>query len=83
MPRCAPPVRRPQRWIGIGADRAEDRVGPDAVGTFAGYGTDVPVAMSPDAHTTTAMPLCALITGWLRGEIARERYPKHVVIQYH
>ena len=60
----------PQRWIGIGADRAEDRVGPDAVGTFAGYGTDVPVAMSPDAHTTTVMPLCALITGWLRGQIA-------------
>lgn len=60
----------PQRWIGVGADRAEQWVGPNAVGTFAGYGADVPVAMSPDAHTAVAMPLCALLTGWLRGQVA-------------
>ena len=60
----------PQRWIGIGTDRAELTVGPDTVGTFAGYGADVPVAMSPRAHLATAMPLCALVTAWLRGQVA-------------
>ncbi len=59
----------PHRWIGIGADAVEQRVGPDATGTFAGYGVDVAVTMSPVAHAAARLPLCALVTGWLRGQV--------------
>lgn len=58
----------PPRWIAIGVGPAGERIGPDARGTFAGYGADVPVAFSPEARPdVTAMPLCALFAGWLRG----------------
>ncbi len=43
----------------------------DSVGTFAGYGVDVPVGLSGPAAASgrapVRLPLCALITGWLRG----------------
>ena len=63
----------PDRWIAIGIGSADQVIGPCTRGTFAGYGVDVPVALSPDAlspdapDTATALPLCALFTGWLRG----------------
>ncbi len=63
----------PPRWIGVGvgdAGRDEDTVaGPDSAGTFAGYGADVRVGLCPEAHGRhpARLPLCALITGWLRG----------------
>jgi hypothetical protein len=39
------------------------------VGTFGGYGVDVRVTLSPDAtDPPAAMPLCALITAWVRGQ---------------
>ena len=48
---------------------ADDVVGPTAVGTFAGYGVDVRVALSPDtADAPAELPLCALIAGWVRGQ---------------
>lgn len=59
----------PQRWIAVGAGGAEDRVAPSAAGTFAGFGVDVPVALSPGAWPVTELPLCALITGWVRGQV--------------
>ncbi len=65
----------PRRWIGIGTDTAEQRVDPDAAGTFAGYGAGVAVAMSPGAHaspTEATLPLCALVAGWLRGQVNPE-----------
>ena len=66
-------AKLPPRWIGVGVGDAgmdEDTVaGPDSAGTFAGYGADVRVGLSPEAHGRhpARLPLCALITGWLRG----------------
>lgn len=57
----------PHRWVAIGAGDADTVVGPQSVGTFAGYGADVPVALSPSATgPVTELPLCALMTGWAR-----------------
>jgi hypothetical protein len=60
----------PDRWVAIGVGAADDVVGPDAAGTFAGYGADVRVGLSPDAGDVRDLPPCALITGWVRGEVA-------------
>lgn len=59
----------PARWIGIGVAPGDAVVGPAAAGTFAGYGRDVPVALSARAlgDPPTALPLCVLTTAWLRG----------------
>lgn len=57
----------PDRWIAVGVADADGVVEPAARGTFAGYGVDVPVRLSPDAPAAvTALPLCALFAGWLR-----------------
>ena len=59
----------PDRWVVIGAGARGDVIGPHSRGTFAGYGVDVPVTLSPHApDTVSALPLCALIAGWLRGQ---------------
>ena len=59
----------PQRWVAIGAGPADDVFGPQRVGTFAGYGVDVQIALSPDtADAPAQLPLCVLIAGWLRGQ---------------
>ena len=59
----------PRRWIAVGVGPADDVIGPDASGTFAGYGADVQVALSPEAGPRIAdLPLCALFGGWLRGQ---------------
>ncbi|MGY4709851.1 hypothetical protein ACXDF8_09910 [Mycolicibacterium sp. CBM1] len=58
----------PDRWIAIGAGPDDAVIGPGARGTFAGYGVDVPVTLSAAAEQqVSALPLCALFTGWLRG----------------
>ena len=59
----------PSRWIAVGVGSAEEVVGPERAGTFAGYGVDVPVTLSPFAGGRADLPLCALITGWLRGQV--------------
>lgn len=57
----------PDRWVVIGVGAAEEVIGPATRATFAGYGVDVPVTLSPEASTTvSAVPLCALMAGWLR-----------------
>jgi hypothetical protein len=62
----------PQRWIAVGAG-PRDETYTGVRGTFAGYGADVEVALSPQAPTgVVAMPLCALIAGWLRGQALPE-----------
>ena len=43
-------------------------VGPQWVGTFAGYGVDLPVRLAPDGDVAGELPLCALIAGWVRGQ---------------
>lgn len=59
----------PSRWLVIGVDRRDAQLGPDAVGTFSGYGVDVPVTLGPDAcGPARELPLCALLAGWLRGQ---------------
>jgi hypothetical protein len=70
----------PDRWIAIGVGAADAVIDPNTRGTFAGYGVDVPVALGPEPpeppgrrHQTpdavTALPLCALFAGWLRGQV--------------
>lgn len=61
----------PERWVAVGTGPVDAVVHPDAVGTFAGYGVDVPVAFAPGGTGVPAeLPLCALIAGWLRGRVS-------------
>jgi hypothetical protein len=63
----------PPRWIAVGVGATDAALGPDGVGTFAGYGVDVRVMLSPGAgDAPTELPLCALITGWVRGQATPE-----------
>jgi hypothetical protein len=64
----------PQRWIAVGAAVADEVCAPPSVGTFAGYGVDIRVGLSAEAAAAAdagappaVLPLCALITAWLRG----------------
>lgn len=57
----------PPRWVVVGAGAADEVIGDDRAGTFAGYGVDVRVALSPGAVDAAELPLCALVAGWLRG----------------
>lgn len=64
----------PGRWIAVGvgpAGSSDTVVAPTAGGTFAGYGADVRVALAPGGGGTTDMlPLCALVAGWVRRQVA-------------
>ena len=58
----------PNRWVAVGVAAADSVIEPGRVGTFAGYGVDLRVGLSPaDGGGPVKMPLCALITGWVRG----------------
>lgn len=59
----------PERWLAVGVGAEDAVIGPDAAGTFAGYGVDVAVGLSPGAVDTRDLPLCALITAWVRAEV--------------
>jgi hypothetical protein len=59
----------PDRWLGIGVGSADQVVRPEAAGSFAGYGVDVRVGLSPSANDFADLPLSALMTGWLRAEV--------------
>ena len=57
----------PPRWVAVGVGAGDSVVEPEAVGTFAGYGVDLAVRLSPQASGQPVdMPLCALIAGWMR-----------------
>lgn len=63
----------PRRWIAVGAGPRAMRIDPDARGTFAGYGVDVPVSLGGSGdRDPAALPLCALMAGWLRGQVNPE-----------
>jgi hypothetical protein len=63
----------PPNWVAVGVGAADAVVGPDSVGTFAGFGVDLEVRLSPDASgQPDDLPLCALITGWLRTQTQPE-----------
>ena len=59
----------PPRWVAVGVGAIDSVVGPEAVGTFAGFGVDLAVRLSPQANGQAVdMPLCALIAGWIRAQ---------------
>lgn len=59
----------PDHWLAIGVGPAERVIASGARGTFAGYGVDLPVALSGQARgPVSELPLCALMAGWLRGQ---------------
>jgi hypothetical protein len=61
----------PPRWVAVGVGDTDDLIRAPAAGTFAGYGADVQVSLSPDgASALQPMPLCALMAAWLRGRCA-------------
>jgi hypothetical protein len=63
----------PPRWIVIGTGGADAVIDPDSVGTFAGFGADIRVGLSPGAaQSPVELPLCALIAGWVRGQVRSE-----------
>jgi aromatic ring-opening dioxygenase LigB subunit len=68
------------RWVAVGAGPA-GVLGPDAVGTFRGFGVDVVVRMSDGTtkESDPAMPLSALVTGWLRERVGAEAVTMHLV----
>ncbi|RDI42496.1 hypothetical protein [Nocardia mexicana] len=73
-------------WTVVGVGDEDRLIGPDAVGTFRGFGADVRVALSDSAHTRVALsdsahidasadpelPLAVLIGAWLRGRVAAD-----------
>jgi hypothetical protein len=61
----------PPRWVVVGVGTADGVVGPNSVGTFAGFGADLVVRLSPQASENdqpVELPLCALIAGWIRAQ---------------
>lgn len=69
---CTAAAALPASWVAIGAGPADGTgavFGPDSLGTFAGFGVDVPVRLSPQARKPVELPLCALIAGWVRGRV--------------
>ncbi|OBI52918.1 hypothetical protein [Mycobacterium sp. E787] len=62
----------PPRWVAVGTGRADEALGPDSGGTFAGFGVDVRVGLSPQADAAGDLPLCALLAGWVRGRARPE-----------
>jgi aromatic ring-opening dioxygenase LigB subunit len=69
------------RWVGVGADPGGTReLGADAAGTFRGYGVDVVARLGAnDTDPDPAMPLPALVAGWLRGRAGAVAVPVHLV----
>jgi hypothetical protein len=60
----------PTRWVAIGVGTTDAVVGPDGGGTFAGYGIDKRISLSPETGSQPVeLPLCALIAGWVRGQV--------------
>jgi hypothetical protein len=63
------------QWTVVGVGEREQAIGPEAVGTLRGFGADVRVALSAAAAAGAgaadpALPLPALIGGWVRGQVA-------------
>jgi hypothetical protein len=59
----------PPRIVAIGVGTEDVVIGPETVGTFAGFGVELPVRLSPRATgPVVELPLCALIAGWARAQ---------------
>jgi hypothetical protein len=60
----------PPRWVAVGTGRADEVVGPSDMGTFGGFGVDLPVRLSPrDDGLPIELPVCALLAAWVRGQV--------------
>lgn len=59
----------PDRWVAIGTGGHDEVLRPNAVGSFAGFGVDVRVQLSPRAETLLDLPVSALLAGWVRGQV--------------
>ncbi len=67
----------PPRWVVVGVGTADGVVGPNSVGTFAGFGADLVVLLSPQASAQPVeLPLCALIAGWIRAQAQPDAAPR-------
>lgn len=53
-------------WLAVGAHDEDLSIQPESAGTFRGYGVDVPVSLSTERVPSGALPLPALVAGWLR-----------------
>ncbi len=66
----------PPRWLAIGTGPADEVVRSGAIGTFAGFGVDLRVRLSPrvgdNAEPTAEFPVCALLAAWVRGRARPE-----------
>jgi hypothetical protein len=70
----------PVRWVVVGvgaskvtggAETTDVVLGPENVGTFAGFGAELVVRLSPrtgESSEPLGLPLCALFAGWVRGQ---------------
>lgn len=61
----------PLRWVVIGVGTGDAVLGPENVGTFAGFGAELVVRLSPQAGESdqlVGLPLCALFAGWVRSQ---------------
>jgi hypothetical protein len=59
----------PPHWVVVGVGAVDGVIDAERVGTFAGFGVDLVVRLSPQASgRPIEMPLCALIGGWVRSQ---------------
>src|SRR5205823_7614659 len=67
------------RWIAVGAHDEDLTLEPTFAGTFAGFGTDVPVSLSAGPCSPLALPLPALVAGWLRERASASSVGVHLI----
>ncbi|GAB2723844.1 class III extradiol ring-cleavage dioxygenase family protein [Nocardia thraciensis] len=69
-------ANRARSWTVVGVGDEDRVLGPDAGGTFRGFGADVRVALSDAAHVDATadpeLPLAVLVGAWLRGQVAAD-----------
>jgi hypothetical protein len=77
----------PPRWVVVGVGAVDGLgttdvvLGPENVGTFAGFGAELVVRLSPhtsESDQPVGLPLCALFAGWLR---SRAQPDAHVEVR--
>ncbi|CAL9589641.1 hypothetical protein SUDANB95_05169 [Actinosynnema sp. ALI-1.44] len=67
-------------WTAVAADPTGPRVLENVAGSFLGFGVDVPVSLSAEPSSVEpAMPLPALVAGWLREHAGARSVRVHLV----
>lgn len=67
-------------WTAVAADPSGPRVLENVAGSFLGFGVDVPVALAEGASSVEpALPLPALVAGWLREHAGARSVRVHLV----